>query len=106
MPWLNASSRHARARSASTPTPYVSQDPREISDTSRSLLPSLRYFIPISSNVCSRPRGVAAKARLMGHPEIAYIEVAGRRIAYRLRRGNVPTLLFLPGYASDMEGAK
>jgi pimeloyl-ACP methyl ester carboxylesterase len=38
--------------------------------------------------------------------KIDYIEVGGRSIAYRLRRGNVPTLLFLPGYASDMEGAK
>jgi pimeloyl-ACP methyl ester carboxylesterase len=38
--------------------------------------------------------------------KIDYIEVGGRSIAYRLRRGNVPTLLLLPGYASDMEGAK
>jgi pimeloyl-ACP methyl ester carboxylesterase len=37
---------------------------------------------------------------------IEHIDVGGRSIAYRLRRGNVPTLLFLPGYASDMEGAK
>jgi pimeloyl-ACP methyl ester carboxylesterase len=42
----------------------------------------------------------------MGQAETAYIEVVGRRIAYRLRPGNVPTLVFLPGYASDMEGAK
>ena len=40
----------------------------------------------------------------MDQPEI--FEVDGRPIAYRLRRGNVPTLMFLPGYASDMEGAK
>jgi pimeloyl-ACP methyl ester carboxylesterase len=33
-------------------------------------------------------------------------EVAGRPIAYRLRNGAGPTLVFLPGYASDMEGAK
>ena len=38
--------------------------------------------------------------------EIQYLKVGGRSIAYRLRQGNVPTLLFLPGYASDMEGAK
>jgi pimeloyl-ACP methyl ester carboxylesterase len=38
--------------------------------------------------------------------DLAHIEVAGRRIAYRLRAGGSPTLLFLPGYASDMEGAK
>jgi pimeloyl-ACP methyl ester carboxylesterase len=33
-------------------------------------------------------------------------EVAGRRIAYRSRSGTGPALVFLPGYASDMEGAK
>jgi pimeloyl-ACP methyl ester carboxylesterase len=38
--------------------------------------------------------------------EIAHLDVGGRHIAYRLRRGNVPTILFLPGYASDMEGTK
>ena len=27
-------------------------------------------------------------------------------MAYRIRAGEAPTLLFLPGYASDMEGAK
>jgi pimeloyl-ACP methyl ester carboxylesterase len=42
----------------------------------------------------------------MGQPEVAYIEVEGRSIAYRLRSGASPTLVFLPGYASDMEGAK
>ena len=30
----------------------------------------------------------------------------GRRLAYRLRSGRAPTLVFLPGYASDMEGTK
>lgn len=30
----------------------------------------------------------------------------GPAIAYRLRQGSGPALLFLPGYASDMEGAK
>lgn len=38
--------------------------------------------------------------------ELCHFSVAGRRIAYRLRRGKGPTLIFLPGYASDMEGAK
>lgn len=42
----------------------------------------------------------------MSEVEIAYIDVGGRSIAYRLRPGNVPTIVFLPGYASDMEGAK
>jgi pimeloyl-ACP methyl ester carboxylesterase len=30
----------------------------------------------------------------------------GRKLAFRLREGEEPTLLFLPGYASDMEGTK
>ena len=34
------------------------------------------------------------------------LDVQGRRIAYRRRKGGSPTLVFLPGYASDMEGAK
>ena len=42
----------------------------------------------------------------MSPPDIAYFEFAGRSIAYRLRPGRAPTLMFLPGYASDMEGAK
>ena len=35
-----------------------------------------------------------------------YLDFQGRRLAYRLRTGSSPTLLFLPGYASDMDGAK
>ena len=42
----------------------------------------------------------------MGQPDVLYIEVADRSIAYRFRPGASPTLVFLPGYASDMEGAK
>jgi pimeloyl-ACP methyl ester carboxylesterase len=38
--------------------------------------------------------------------DLAYLGVGGRRIAYRLRTGSSPTLVFLPGYASDMEGTK
>jgi len=38
--------------------------------------------------------------------DLGHLEVAGRRIAYRLRGGATPTLVFLPGYASDMEGTK
>ncbi len=30
----------------------------------------------------------------------------GSRLAYRLRAGAAPTLVFLPGYASDMDGTK
>ncbi|HYI43162.1 MAG TPA: alpha/beta fold hydrolase, partial [Sphingomicrobium sp.] len=41
-------------------------------------------------------------------PPLSFIEITGRRIACRLRSGSGsgPTLVFLPGYASDMEGAK
>jgi len=42
----------------------------------------------------------------MSQSELALIDVGGRSIAYRLREGNVPTIIFLPGYASDMEGTK
>jgi pimeloyl-ACP methyl ester carboxylesterase len=35
-----------------------------------------------------------------------HFNVSGRRIAYRLRGGAQPTLMFFPGYASDMEGTK
>jgi pimeloyl-ACP methyl ester carboxylesterase len=50
----------------------------------------------------------------MSPPEIAQTELAyfdpgdGRRIAYRQRQpsAGAPTILFLAGYASDMEGAK
>ena len=41
--------------------------------------------------------------------ELAYFDPGdGRRIAYRQRQAQAggPTVLFLPGYASDMEGAK
>jgi pimeloyl-ACP methyl ester carboxylesterase len=37
---------------------------------------------------------------------LRHLELGGRRIAYRLRKGASPALLFLPGYASDMEGTK
>ena len=42
----------------------------------------------------------------MGENALAYTDVSGRRIACRLRGGHGPTLVFLPGYASDMEGTK
>jgi pimeloyl-ACP methyl ester carboxylesterase len=42
----------------------------------------------------------------MGQGEVAYLEVDGRAIAYRKRDGASPTMVFLPGYGSDMEGAK
>src|SRR5689334_5913045 len=38
--------------------------------------------------------------------ELQHLQVGDRSIAYRLRQGASPTLVFFPGYASDMEGAK
>jgi pimeloyl-ACP methyl ester carboxylesterase len=35
-----------------------------------------------------------------------YIDLGAHRIAFRRRSGSEPTLVFFPGYASDMEGAK
>ena len=35
-----------------------------------------------------------------------YLDRNGRRLAVRRRRGRGPALLFLPGYASDMDGGK
>ena len=39
-------------------------------------------------------------------PEVRFLNVGGRRIAYRHREGAGQTLVFFPGYASDMEGTK
>jgi pimeloyl-ACP methyl ester carboxylesterase len=39
-------------------------------------------------------------------PALERIGCGGRRLACRHRRGRGPTLVFLPGYASDMEGSK
>jgi len=35
-----------------------------------------------------------------------FLQIGGRRLAYIHRRGAGPTVLFLPGYGSDMEGGK
>ncbi|HEY0411803.1 MAG TPA: alpha/beta hydrolase [Allosphingosinicella sp.] len=37
---------------------------------------------------------------------LSHLPRAGRRLAFRHRRGREPTIVFLPGYRSDMEGAK
>ena len=37
---------------------------------------------------------------------IRHLDLMGRRIAYRYREGRSPAILFLPGYASDMDGTK
>ena len=42
----------------------------------------------------------------MSAPELRNLDVHGRRVAYRRRDGRSPTVLFLPGYGSDMEGTK
>ena len=43
----------------------------------------------------------------MTEPQIEFLDRGdGRRIAYRKRQGRRPTIVFLPGYASDMDGAK
>jgi len=42
----------------------------------------------------------------MPQPDVLHLDVAGRSIAYRKRAGDLPTLLFLPGYGSDMDGNK
>ena len=42
----------------------------------------------------------------MGSPGVQILELAERRIACRKRDGASPAILFLPGYASDMEGTK
>ena len=38
--------------------------------------------------------------------DLTYRDVDGRRLACRIRPGDGPALLFLPGYASDMDGGK
>src|SRR5687768_12353079 len=42
----------------------------------------------------------------MDQEQPQFLESGDARLAYRHRPGAGPTLLFLPGYMSDMEGAK
>ena len=42
----------------------------------------------------------------MDIPQPSYRDFGGHRIAYRQREGSAPWLVFLSGYASDMEGTK
>jgi pimeloyl-ACP methyl ester carboxylesterase len=42
----------------------------------------------------------------MTDTELRHADFAGNRLAYRYREGRSPTIMFLPGYASDMEGTK
>ncbi len=50
--------------------------------------------------------GTSRPLDLMTISELSHFDISGRRIAYRRRDGRAPALFFLPGYASDMEGAK
>jgi pimeloyl-ACP methyl ester carboxylesterase len=50
-----------------------------------------------------RPLEYLPRRALIGS---GYLDSGGRRLACRHRPGRSPTLLFLPGYASDMEGSK
>ena len=43
---------------------------------------------------------------MTGAAALQSFDLGGRRIAYRLRESAAPILVFLPGYASDMEGTK
>jgi len=38
--------------------------------------------------------------------DLSHHETRDRRLAYRLRQGRGPAVVFLPGYASDMDGGK
>jgi pimeloyl-ACP methyl ester carboxylesterase len=42
----------------------------------------------------------------MTSTELQHVNVGGRSIAYCLRGGRSPTIVFFPGYGSDMAGAK
>jgi pimeloyl-ACP methyl ester carboxylesterase len=46
----------------------------------------------------------AVKARPMD--EVHYLAARGNHLAYRFRPGRGPTIVFLPGYMSDMDGGK
>lgn len=39
-------------------------------------------------------------------PDLSHVTFERRKLAVRHRKGKTPTLLFLPGYASDMDGSK
>src|SRR5918912_1095793 len=38
--------------------------------------------------------------------ELDFLDRGGRRLAFRRIAGRGPTIVFLPGYASDMDGSK
>ena len=59
---------------------------------------------PLDHKACTRPFAAAKRARMF---DTKFHEMPdGTRIAYRRVRGTGPTLVFLPGYMSDMQGGK
>src|SRR5437773_8778095 len=107
MPTSNALSTHARAAFVPTPTPYVSQEPRAISDTSSSLLPSLRERTgELLSERCRAPariwlyRAMDRPERLLTPPFVFTIVA---ELGVFLTIGML--LPVLPVYAKDELGA-
>src|ERR1700744_818424 len=99
MPTSKARSTQAAALSRSTPTPKVSQEPREISETLRSLAPSLRYFMAASVGarlMRSRGRlrlllrgGGGLLLALLFHSFVVANRAAHRGAEQRVMMGNV-----------------
>ena len=77
-------------------------------DPTEALAPAHRYEgRAMTAGTARKTQGCAARfACRMSAPELRKVDVHGRRIAYRRRDGRSPTILFLPGYGSDMEGTK
>src|SRR5271170_4456652 len=88
MPTSNAASVQARVCSAVTPPAKVSQEPREISDTSRSELPNLRYNMMVVLRSCRNER--LGCLRAAGNPErhlaIPSLRLSAGQGRARLRR--------------------
>jgi len=57
-----------------------------------------RHTVGSDPAVVRQPHGM--------NPAVARLERGGRSLVYRHRPGRGPTIVFLPGYASDMEGSK
>src|SRR6266496_5198593 len=74
IPRSNAWFTHAMAFESSTPTPYVSHDPSEISDTTRSLLPRRRYSM-LNGSVEMRDRKRDQTCRNRASPGIRLLVV-------------------------------
>src|SRR5215207_8707020 len=73
---------------------------RRAGEAKKPALASLLVRVPIVLDY-------AARMSRAPDPELEFLELSdGPRLAYRKREGRGPTILFLPGYASDMEGAK